>query len=179
METYELTLAGVTRQLPLRRVHEHLRIAAFIMMGDTELVEAVARDLAALMPEGIEYLVAPETKAIPLAHAMARIMGIDYVILRKRAKVYMMNPLKVTVRSITTHGEQELILDGTDAAKIAGKKVAVIDDVISTGGSLRAMDELLAQTDCHVAVKAAALLEEGGYEGGDVVTLGRLPVFPD
>lgn len=179
METYQIQIAGLTRDLPLRRVNEHLQIAAFIMLGDTELIEAVASAMVGLLPQGVDYLVAPETKAIPLVHAMARQMGLDYVVLRKRAKVYMINPLKVTVKSITTHGEQELILDGADAEKIRGKNVALIDDVISTGGSLRAMEDLLDQTGCHVVIKAAALLEEGGYKGDDVVTLGVLPVFPD
>lgn len=179
METYELNIAGVTRHLPLRRVNEHLQIAAFIMLGDTELVEAVAAEMVKLMPEGIEYLVTPETKSIPLCHAMARLMGIDYVVLRKRKKVYMRDALTVVVKSITDAKDQELILDGTDAKKINGRRVAVIDDVISTGGSLKAVEELLSQTTCVVAAKAAALLEEGGYKGDDVITLGTLPVFVD
>lgn len=177
MQSYELHIAGLTRHLPLRQVNDHLSIAAFIMLGDTQLIEAVAAEMVKLMPRGVEYLVTPETKSIPLCHAMARLMGIDYVVLRKRKKVYMRDELTVVVKSITDAADQVLILDGTDARKIAGRPVAVIDDVISTGGSLKAVEELLAQTTCRVVVKAAALLEEGGYSGDDVVTLGRLPVF--
>ena len=133
-KTYELRIAGLTRQLKLHRVSEHLSIAGFIMLGDTELVEACARELVKKLPQGIDYLVCPEAKAIPLAHAMARIMGIDYIVIRKSVKVYMDDPLIVDVKSITTAARQQLIMDRSDVQKLSGKRVAIVDDVVSTGG---------------------------------------------
>ncbi|MDY3868257.1 MAG: adenine phosphoribosyltransferase, partial [Pyramidobacter sp.] len=113
MDTYELHVAGVVRQLPLRRVAEHLRIASFVMLGDTQLVEACAEELVKRMPQGLDYLVCPEAKAIPLTHAMARILGIDYIVIRKTVKSYMENPIVADVRSITTAAEQHLVMDSS------------------------------------------------------------------
>lgn len=178
MKAYQMTVAGVTRHLPLRPVNDHLDIASFIMLGDTELVEACAEALADRLPDSVDFLVAPETKAIPLVHAMSRITGMGYAVLRKNIKVYMADAIAVPVRSITTDFDQQLILDGVDAAKMKGRKVCVIDDVVSTGGSLKAIDELLSRVDCQVVARAAVLLEDGGYDTDNLIYLEKLPVFP-
>ncbi len=177
--TYELHLAGLVRHLPLRRVADHLSVASFVMLGDTELVEACAAELVKLLPEGIDYLVCPEAKAIPLAHAMARLMGINYVVIRKTIKAYMANPMIADVRSITTQGEQHLVMDSSDVLKLSGKRVCIVDDVVATGGSLEAVEKMLAKTNCTVVAKAAPLLEEAGYEGTDLIYLKKHPVFRD
>jgi adenine phosphoribosyltransferase len=179
MESYELHVAGVVRRLPLRRVGEHLRIASFVMLGDTQLVEACAEELCKRLPAGIDYLVCPEAKAIPLTHAMARRLGLDYIVIRKTVKSYMENPIVADVRSITTTAEQHLVMDSSDVVKIYHKKVAVIDDVVSTGGSIHAVESILAKTGCEIAAKAAPLLEEGGHSGEGIIYLEKLPVFPD
>lgn len=178
-KTYELRLLGLTRQLPLRRVADHVTVASFVMLGDTELVEACAEELAKRLPEGIDYLVCPEAKAIPLTHAIARRLGIDYIVIRKTVKAYMENPLVADVMSITTAAPQHLVMDSADVQKIYHKKVAIIDDVVSTGGSLRAVENILAKTACTVVAKAAPLLEEGGYDGKDLIYIQRHPVFTD
>ena len=178
-KTYELHIAGLTRQLTLHRVSEHLSIAGFIMLGDTELVEECAKALVEKLPKDLDFLVCPEAKAIPLTHAMARIMGIDYIVIRKSVKVYMDNPLIADVKSITTAQQQHLVMDSADVKKLYGKRVAIVDDVVSTGGSLHAVEEILSRTACKVVAIVAPLLEEGGYDGHDVVYLERLPVFPD
>ena len=177
--TYELHIAGLTRQLQMHRVSEHLSIAGFIMLGDTELVEACAKVLVEKLPADVDYLICPEAKAIPLTHAMARLRGIDYIVIRKSVKVYMDNPLIADVKSITTAAPQHLVMDSADVKKIWHKRVAIVDDVVSTGGSLHAVEEILAKTGCTVVAKIAPLLEEGGYDGHDVIYLERLPVFPD
>lgn len=178
-KVYELHIAGLTRKLPLRRVSEHLQIASFIMLGDTELVEACAGELAKHVPGDVKYLICPETKAIPLAHAMARILGIDYVVIRKTVKSYMADPIITEVHSITTPVPQQLVLDSVDVEKIRGRKVALVDDVVSTGGSLKAMETILARTDCEIVACLTPLLEEAGHSGEGVTYLEKLPVFPD
>ena len=179
MDSYLLKVAGVERQMPIRRISPHLRLASFIMMGDTELIEACARELCKRMPQGLEYLVCPEAKAIALTHAMARIMGLNYIVIRKTAKAYMENPLMVEVKSITTTEIQHLVLDHSDAVKIAGKKVAVIDDVVSTGGSLEAMEKLMIEAGTIVKVKAAPIWQQGGFDGKGLIYLTTTNVFHD
>ncbi len=178
-KTYELHLAGVTRQLPMRRVAEHLTVPSFVMLGDTELVEACADALYEKLPKDVDYLVCPEAKAIPLTHALARRMGIDYIVIRKTVKAYMENPLVTDVHSITTAEGQHLVLDSVDVKKIEHKRVIIVDDVVSTGGSLMAVENLLSKTGCTVVAKAAPLLEDGGYDGYDLIYLQEHPVFRD
>ncbi len=176
--TYELKVAGLTRLLPKVRVAEDLVIASFVMLGDTELVERTAEDLVRIMPtQSIEMLVCLEAKGIPLTHAIARRLGVNYVTVRKSVKSYMEDPLIEEVSSITTQGKQILVLDGVDRDKITGRSVCVVDDVVSTGGSLRSVQRLLEKAGAKVVCKAAVLLEEGGYDGRDLVYLERLPVF--
>ena len=132
---YELTVAGCKRSLPILNVTDKLAIAGFIMLGDTELVEECAKVLVTKLPADIDYLICPEAKAIPLAHAMARMMGINYIVIRKSVKVYMENPLIVDVQSITTAGQQHLVMDSADVQKIWHKRVAIVDDY--TGNSFQ------------------------------------------
>lgn len=176
---YELKVAGVTRRLPKVKVSENLVIASFVMLGDTEVVEKTAEELVSRLPvDRIEMLVCLEAKGIPLTHSIARRIGVNYVTVRKSVKSYMEDPLIEDVSSITTLGKQILVLDGVDREKITGKRVCVVDDVVSTGGSLRAVQRLLEKAGAEVVCKAAVLLEEGGYDGSDLVYLERLPVFP-
>jgi len=176
---YELHVAGLTRRLPKVKISDNLAIASFVMLGDTELVEQTAEELVKKLPvDEIEYLVCLEAKGIPLTHAIARRIGVDYVTVRKSIKSYMENPLVEEVQSITTKGKQMLVLNGPDRQKITGKKVCVVDDVVSTGGSIKAVQRLLEKANAKVVCKAAVLLEEGGYEGKDLVYLEKLPIFP-
>jgi len=180
MKTFTLSIGSVVRVLPIVRVSPSLSIASFVMLGDTKLVEAAADALVshpAFPREIVDLLVCPEAKAIPLTHAIAVRLGCNYVVVRKNVKSYMQEPLVESVTSITTAGMQTLVLDGPDCAALSGKNVCIIDDVVSTGGSLRSIERLLAKTGCTVVGKAAILLEEGGYAGTDLVYLARLPIF--
>lgn len=179
METYELHVAGVTRTMPIRRISPKLKLASFVMMGDTELIEACAQALCKKMPAGVEYLVCPEAKAIALCHAMARILNLNYVIIRKSVKAYMEKPLICKVKSITTTEIQQLVLDSGDAKKLAHKKVAIVDDVVSTGGSLLAVEELLQMAGCTVIAKAAPIWQHGGFDGNGLIYLAQTQVFHD
>lgn len=178
--SFRLSLAGLERDLPIVEVAPGLRIASFVMLGDTKLVEAaglaLAERLRAFRRE-IDYLVCPEAKAIPLAQTVARHLDLDYVVIRKSVKSYMSSPVVEAASSITTAGEQRLVLDGRDAERLKGRSVCIVDDVVSTGGSLASIKRLLSRLPCAARISAAALLEEGGYEGEDLVYLGRLPVF--
>ena len=139
-QTYTLNVAGLQRELPLCPVSKTMDIAAFIMLSDVELTVACARELAKL-PE-VDVLLTAECKGIPLAYEMARQMGIPYVTARKSVKLYMNNPICVTVQSITTANQQKLYIDEDAAALLRGKRVAIVDDVISTGESLAALVKL-------------------------------------
>ncbi len=182
MKTYTLSIGSLVRELPIVRVSDRLSIASFVMLGDTALIEAAADALVAhpgFPRSGIDLLVCPEAKAISLTHAVAVRLGCDYVVVRKTVKSYMQDPLVETVVSITTKGTQTLVLDGPDRKALSGKKVCIVDDVVSTGGSLDSLGRLLARTGCTVTARAAVLLEEGGHTGEDLVFLARLPVFKD
>lgn len=180
-DTYRLTVAGVTRYLPKVRVSETLSIASFVMLGDTELIEKTAHalyDHKDYPKYEIDILVCPEAKAIPLAHALAHLTQVNYIVVRKSVKSYMQDPLVEQVRSITTKGTQDLVLNGPDVERIRGRQVCVVDDVVSTGGSIVGLERLLQKAGCRVITKVAVLLEEGGYTGEDLIYLERLPVFP-
>lgn len=178
-EFYEITVAGLTRKLPKVKINDELAIASFVMFGDTELVEKCAEHLTIRISKvgGIDYLVCPEAKAIPLIHACARNLGIDYVVIRKSVKGYMTDPITEKVESITTIGEQNLVLDKVDIDKIKGKNVAIIEDVVSTGGTIASVEKLLNKVEANVVCRAAVLLEDAGYENPDLVYLEKLPVF--
>ena len=143
--TYEIQVAGLIRHLPLCPISDTLMIGAFVIFGDVELTCACARELLKLAPE-FDYMVAPEAKAIPLVHEMARQSGRnEYFLVRKKKKAYMDGVFEAIDRSITTEGEQKLYMDGADAKKMKGKRILILDDVISTGGSLAAVESLVEQ----------------------------------
>jgi adenine phosphoribosyltransferase len=180
MKTYTLSIGPVTRELPIVPVSKGLSIASFVMLGDTALIEAAADALVChsrFPKSGIDLLVCPEAKAIPLTHAVAVRLGLNYVVVRKSVKAYMQDPLVESVSSITTAGTQSLVLDGPERSALAGKRVCIVDDVVSTGGSLRSLERLLAKTGCTIVAKAAVLLESGGYSDDSLVYLQILPVF--
>lgn len=179
-EHYELKICGLNRNLKKVQVGPNLVIASFVMLGDTELIERCADELFDKMKDIIQLdmLVCPEAKGIPLTHALAVRLGVDYVVARKSIKGYMENPITSEVKSITTNEKQIIVIDEIDAAKLEGKRVCVVDDVVSTGGSLRSLEDVLSKTGCSVISKAAVLLEEGGYSGEDLIYLQKLPVFP-
>ena len=178
--TYEIDIAGLKRDLPLCKVSDDLYIGAFVIFGDVELTVHCAAELLKRAPE-YDYLIAPEAKAIPLLYEMARQSGAEkYFLARKKAKAYMQGVLSVNVQSITTQGVQTLVLDAEDAKQLKGKRVLILDDVISTGESLRAMEELCRQVGANVVGKMAVLAEGDAIERDDIIVLGQLPLFnPD
>ena len=179
MATYPMHVAGLDRDFPICKVTDDLYIGAFIMFGDAELTVRCAEELLKLA-EGIDYdyLFTAEAKSIPLIHEMARQSGAkEYFVARKGLKVYMPRPLHVTVRSITTQHDQDLYLSGEEADKIRGKRVLIVDDVISTGESLRAMEELVEKAGGTVAGRMAVLAEGDAQERKDIIYLNKLPVF--
>ena len=151
-----------------------------ILFGDVELTVHCAAELLKLTPE-YDYLIAPEAKAIPLVYEMARQSGADkYFVARKKAKAYMSSVFQVHVKSITTQGVQTLVLDQTDAELIHGKRIVIVDDVISTGESLRAMEELVNEAGGIIVGKMAVLAEGDANDRPDITVLGKLPLFnPD
>ena len=184
-EYYEITVAGLRRRLPIVPISESFWIAAFVLWGDVELTNACARLLAGQLRRfSFDCLVSVEAKALPLAHMVATYLSDEaagryfpYAVCRKSVKGYMKNPLTVQVKSITTSAMQTLVLDGADAQRVRGRRVAVVDDVVSTGGSLRAVDDLLERVDAEVVARAVVLLEEGGYHDPSLIHLGTLPIF--
>ena len=179
MMTYPMHVAGLVRDLPICKVTEDFYIGAFIMFGDAELTVACARDLLKLAEAlDYDYLLTAEAKSIPLIHEMARQSGAEkYFIARKGPKVYMPDPISVEDRSITTLGVQQLFLGRDDADLIKGKKILIVDDVISTGGSLKALDALAEQTQCTIVGQAAVLAEGNAAERKDIIYLEPLPLF--
>ncbi len=175
-ETFKMTIAGLERELPICPVNDKLSIAAFIIFGDVEITVAAASELLKKCPE-FDYIITPEAKSIPLAYEMSRQSGKPYYVVRKKAKLYMQNPVSVTVRSITTDAEQTLILDGAEGEKIKNKRVLIVDDVISTGESLGAVEKLIAEFNADVVAKAAVLAEGDAAERTDIIFLEKLPLF--
>ena len=176
MAFYKMTIAGLERELPICKVYDKLDIAGFVIFGDVEITVASAKALIEKCPE-FDYIVAPEAKAIPLAHEMSRQSGKKYFICRKGAKLYMQDPVFVNVRSITTDKEQTLYLDSLEGEKMRGKRVVVLDDVISTGESLLAVEKLLEKFDVNVVAKAAILAEGDAADRDDIIFLEKLPLF--
>lgn len=175
---YELNVAGCTRKLPITQISDELAIAGFIILGDTEIVEKSALELSKKIPQDAEILMTAETKGIPLVAEMARVMGMKrYVVARKSVKLYMKNPLIVEDQSITTKGKQILCLMDTDAQLIKGKKIVLVDDVISTGGSMSAMEKLAQAAGAKVVGEAAILAEGEAAKRKDIIFLEELPLF--
>ncbi|GIN20146.1 MAG TPA: adenine phosphoribosyltransferase [Bacillus bacterium] len=177
METYTLRIGDIERKLPIVAVSEELSIASFVILGDTELVSYTAPILASKLPE-VDVLVTAEAKGIPLVYELSKQLGMkQYVVARKSIKPYMESPLINEVVSITTQKKQILCLDSDDVQQIKGKRVAIIDDVISTGQSVRGLEELVIQAGGIVAAKAAILAEGNAAEREDIVFLEKLPLF--
>ncbi len=175
--TYEMHVAGLTRQLPLCPISDDVMIGAFVIFGDVELTCACARDLLKIAPE-FDCMVAPEAKAIPLVHEMARQSGRNgYFLVRKAPKLYMDGVFEAVDRSITTKGEQKLYMDGADAKKMKGRRVLILDDVISTGGSLAAVESLVEQAGGVVVGRMAILAEGDAAKREDILFLEKLPLF--
>ena len=169
---YKMKIAGLERELPLCKVADNFYIGAFVMLGDAEITVACARELLARAPKDYDYLITAEAKGIPLIHEMARQSGAaTYFIARKGLKVYLTNPLQVKVHSITTQ------LSGEDAEMMRGKKIVIVDDVISTGESLRALEELVHEAGGIVVGKMAVLAEGDAQDRDDITYLEKLPVF--
>ncbi len=176
MDTYELHVAGLTRHLPICALNEHFAIAAFIMFGDVELTVNCASELLKKAPE-FDVIVTAESKGIPISYEMARQSGKTYIPARKMAKLYMHDPIKVEVKSISTAVEQTLWLDKADMDIIAKSRVLIVDDVISTGGSLRALEQLVEQAGGTIVGKAAVLAEGDAAKRDDIIFLEELPTF--
>ena len=177
--TYTMKVAGLERDLPLCKVSDDLYIGAFIIFGDAELTVACAEELLKRVdPNSYDYMLTAEAKSIPLIHEMARQSGAKkYFIARKGAKVYMPDPLCVEDQSITTAGVQRLYLGRDDADLIRGKRILLVDDVISTGGSLKALEKLLDIAGGTVAGRVAILAEGDAKDRTDIKFLGVLPLF--
>ena len=176
MKTYTLKVAGLTRELPLCPVNEHLDIGAFIMFSDVELTIAAAAELLKRAPD-FDCLITAESKGIPLAYEMSRQSGKKDLLARKSIKLYMHNPVEVSVKSITTAKVQTLYLDGDDLAYLKGKRVLLVDDVISTGESIHALEQLAEKAEAKVVGKMAVLAEGDAKDRDDIVYLEPLPLF--
>ncbi len=176
MEFYKMKIAGLERKLPICEVNEHLDIAGFVIFGDAPLTVACAEELLKKCPE-FDYIISPEAKAIPLAHEMSRQSGKKYFVLRKGAKLYMKEPVSVHVRSITTNNVQTLYIDALEGEQIRGKRVIILDDVISTGESLKASEKLINKFGGNIVAKAAILAEGDAADRDDIIFLEKLPLF--
>lgn len=177
---YTMTVAGLERNLPICPVSDTLSIAGFVIFGDPELTVVCAKELLAKAPE-YDYIITAEAKGIPLAHEMARQAGDSrYILARKAPKLYMRDVFSVSVHSITTAKEQRLYLDGEDAARMKGKKILIVDDVISTGESLKALETLVEEAGGQICGRMAILAEGDAQERPDLIYLEKLPLFhPD
>ena len=177
MGSYKITIAGIERELPLCSVSDTLDIAAFVMFGDVEITEAVSAALLKKCPEH-DIVVTAEAKGIPLCYEMARQGCRDYEIARKSIKTYDIDPISFEVKSITTNTVQRLYLAKERAERLKGKRVLIVDDVISTGASLYVLEELVKQAGGIIVGKAAVLAEGEAAERDDIIYLEQLPLFP-
>ena len=177
---HRMTIAGLERDLPICKVTDSLYIAGFVIFGDQELTVACARELLARAPE-YDYMITAEAKGIPLIHEMSRQAGdAKYFLARKGPKLYMTGVFEAAVKSITTAKEQKLYLDTADAALMKGKRILIIDDVISTGESLAALEALVEKAGGIIAGRMAILAEGDAQQREDLIYLEKLPLFhPD
>ena len=175
MSTHPVQIGSEARDLPIINVGE-VSVALLNLLGDTTLTEAAADELVKKMPDGIDTLVTPEVKAVPLAHAMSVRTGIPYVVARKTEKPYMIDAVSKSVTSITTGKPQDLVIDGSNKAQIEGQRVAIVDDVVSTGETQRILSELIDEMGGKIVATLAVLVE--GDERDDVISLGQLPLYP-
>ena len=177
MKTYTLHVAGLTRELPIIKLSYDLSIASFVILGDTEIVRKTAPIIAKKLPE-VDFIVTAEAKGIPLAYEISKVLNLnEYVVARKSVKAYMEEPIEVEINSITTTNSQKLYLNNRDAKKIKGKRIALVDDVISTGQSLKALERLVEKAGGKVLAKAAILAEGDAKDRKDIVFLEALPTF--
>lgn len=177
METYEIEVAGVKRELPIIQISDNLSIASFVILGDTEIVCASAEEIVNKLPE-VDVLVTAEAKGIPLTFELSRLLKMKkYIVARKSVKPYMDSPIVDEVFSITTQKKQLLVLDEQDALEIKGKRVALIDDVISTGESLSAIERLVEASGGIIVAKAAIIAEGDAAKRDDIIFLQTLPLF--
>ncbi len=175
--SYKMKVAGLERDLPICKVNDDLYIGAFVIFGDVELTEACARELLKRAPEH-DIMITAESKGIPLVYEMARQNGENrYLIARKAPKLYMKNIFTTKVNSITTAKEQTLCIDGEDAAFLKGRRVVIVDDVISTGESLRALEQLVTEAGGNIVARMAILAEGAAQSREDLIYLEKLPVF--
>lgn len=175
---YELNICNIKRNLPILKINKNLAIASFVILGDTELISNVAPALAKKLPN-VDILVTAEAKGIPLVHEISKILNMkNFIVARKSIKPYMKNPICDEVVSITSQKKQILCLDGIDAEKIKNKNIAIIDDVISTGESLSAIERLVKKAGGIICAKAAILAEGDAANRKDIIFLDRLPLFP-
>ena len=173
---HSMKIAGLDRNLPLCRLNDDLKIAAFVIFGDAELTVACAEELMKKAPE-FDYIITAEAKGIPLAHEMSRQSGKKYFVARKKPKLYMTGVFDVIVNSITTEGEQHLYLDTAEAEQMKGKKVLIVDDVISLGESLKAVQTLVKKAEAEIAGNMTILAEGDAADRKDIIYLERLPLF--
>lgn len=174
---YTLELCGLQRKLPLVEISKETAFASFVIIGDTELIEHCAPALAERIGP-VDAIVTAEAKGIALAYEVSRCLGLkEFIVARKSTKTYMQNVVSASVHSITTQKEQQLFLDGADAAKIEGRRVCLIDDVISTGESLYALEFLAKTAGAKIAVRAAVLAEGDAAKRDDILFLQKLPLF--
>lgn len=177
MREYSIELCGVKRTLPFIPINDTMAFASFVILGDTELVAACAPELAGKIGP-VDAIVTAEAKGIALAYEVSKCLGLkEFIVARKSTKSYMKDVVSAAVHSITTQGEQHLYLDGVDADKIFGKSICLIDDVISTGESLHALEELVNCAGARVVKKAAVLAEGDAAGRSDIVFLQKLPLF--
>ena len=177
METYDVTVAGVKRSLPVVPISDTVSIASFVIFGDTDIVEPCARELAKRLPP-VDYLITAEAKSIPLIYEMAKVMKMPrYIIARKSVKGYMKNPIVTEVHSITTQKKQILCLDEDDMRLIKGARIGIVDDVISTGSSLAAVEHLVELAGGTTVARAAILAEGEAADRDDIIYLGKIPLF--
>ncbi len=173
---YTMQIAGLTRSLPVCPLNDNVSIAGFVMFGDTELTVAAAGELLKKSPD-FDIILTAEAKGIPLAYEMSRQSGKPYVVARKKIKLYMSEPISVTVQSITTKGEQKLHISSEKAEMIKGKRILLVDDVISTGESLIALEKLCEAAGGIIAAKEAVLAEGDAAERDDIIFLEPLPLI--
>ncbi len=181
---FDLELCGLRRALPVVRISDTAWIASFVMLGDVELIERSADAMASLLAPGFDVIVVPEAKAIPLAHAVARRVGRSYRVIRKSSKAYFSGEISMPVDSITTRSAQRLYLDGSDVKMLAGAKVCLVDDVVSTGSTIAASAALLTKAGAHIHQIATVLLEGDAapdafarYAPNPLVHLATIPLF--
>lgn len=175
---YEMTIAGLKRRLPICRVNDKMSIAAFIMFSDVELTVKCAEELLKKVPE-FDIIFTAEAKGIPLAYEMSRQSNKKYITARKMSKLYMKEPIEIEVKSISTARTQKLFLDKTELESLSGKRILIVDDVISTGGSLYAMEEMVNRGGGNIVGKAAVLAEGVAADRKDISYLEVLPLFFD